>query len=110
MQPQLKVVVDEKAVMFYDKNTRHPARLRRFFDEMDQDMEQGISLGSEEIASPKMSDKITYVAIQLVRAVDAHNNNMIEITAGWLVQRAPELDEVKVTLENDNFSMQLVYA
>lgn len=100
--------MDDKAVMFYDKNTRHPARLRRFFDEMDQNMDSGIQLGAEQITSPQRADKISYVAMQLVRAVDAHNNNMIEMTAGWLVVHAPELDEVRVTLENDNFSMQLV--
>lgn len=85
-----------------------PGRLRRYLDEMDQDMALGIMLGDQPVATPDAYQKQQYVAMQLLFAIDQHNKNLAQVLCCYLQKRNPELIEVRVTEQGDEFNLKLV--
>jgi len=94
--------------IFQASPDRMPGRVRRYLDEMDQDMDMGIMLGEQPIAAPNAHQKQQYVAMQLLIAIDQHNKNLAQVLCCYLQARNPQLIEVRVTEQGDEFNLKLV--
>lgn len=109
MSSKLVVVINGQAVIEYDRNKRLPGHQREFLDKMDVDMQQGIEISGEQIPNPDLKSRAKYVAIHLVNAIVNEQDGMIAASCAYLASRLPELKQIKVNEQNDEFSFDLVF-
>ena len=107
MSRLLRVMVNGDTVLEYNCDNRLPGHQRRFLDKMDADMDRGISLAGESVVDPDKSQRVSYVAMTLVRAYLDGNENLKLASCAWLGDRSPELREIVANQEGDSISMQL---
>ena len=111
MKNSFKIILNKQIIYTYTVKAA-PARLRRFLDEMDNDMQSGIKLGDLSVENPTDFQKLQYVAVQLFHALETNNENLAEVMSAYLMKRNCQLSEinitqVKITQENDLFNIQL---
>jgi hypothetical protein len=94
--------------IFQASEDRLPGRVRRYLDEMDQDMNMGIMLGDQPVAEPDAYQKQLYVAMQLLIAIDDHNKNLSQVLCCYLQERNPALIEVRVAEQGGEFNLKLI--
>ena len=109
MSNKLVVVVNGQAVIEYDRNKRLPGHQREFLDKMDADMQQGVEIGGEQIPNPDLKARAKYVAIHLINAIMNEHDGMIAASCAYLANRLPELKQIKVNEQNEEFSFDLVF-
>jgi len=109
MSSKLVVVINGEAVIEYDRNKRLPGHQREFLDKMDMDMQQGIEINGEQIPNPDLKSRAKYVAIHLINAVVNEHDGMIAASCAYLANRLPELKQIKVNEQNEEFSFDLVF-
>lgn len=109
MSAMLTVYKNGNKVLDYEKSKRHSGIQRRFFDEMDLDMEEGIEINGELIDSPDMIQRANYVAISLLYGIDGKSGEMISATCGYLTTRLPELKQIRSVEEGDEITMELIF-
>jgi len=85
-----------------------PARLRRYFDEMDQYMESGVQLGDAFIKQPSDLQRQQYVAMDLFHSIDKKDLQTAEMLSAYLMKRNSKLIEIHVISKDDMFSMKLI--
>ena len=85
-----------------------PGRLRRFLDEMDRDMQNGVQLGDHWVESPSDFQKQQYIAMYLVNALEKKDNEQVQTLSFYLSSRDEFLGEVKVTQQDDLFNLKLI--
>jgi len=106
MKNSFKVILNKQIIYTYtDKSA--PARLRRFLDEMDKDMQTGIKLGDDSVENPTDFQKLQFVAVQLFHALETNNNNLAEVMSAYLMKRNCQLSVINITQDNDSFNIQL---
>ena len=111
MRNSFKIILNKQIIYTYTDKAA-PARLRRFLDEMDNDMQSGIKLGDLSVENPTDFQKLQYIAVQLFHALETNNENLAEVMSAYLMKRNCQLSEinitqVKITQENDLFNIQL---
>lgn len=106
--PEAFNVTLNNQTIFQASQDRLPGRVRRYLDEMDQDMDTGIMLGEQPVATPDAYQKQLYVAMQLLIAIDDHNKNLAQVLCCYLQERNPQLIEVRVTEQDGEFNLKLV--
>ncbi len=109
MSNLLRVYLNGSKVLEYDKQTRLPGKQRQFLDSMDQDMDEGIELNGENISSPGKKQRVRYVAMHLLHAIETETEGMIGATCAWLAQREPALNQVLATEQGDEINMELLF-
>ena len=72
---------------------------KSFFDKMDGDMDAGWQLGREWIEHPDQTQRGQIVADKLLTALDAKDELMIKLSAGYILERMPEV--AAVTIDNN---------
>lgn len=102
------LVTLNRQVIFEYNLTRAPARVRRYLDEMDHDMQQGIKLGDEWIEAPTDFQMQQYVAMTLLNGLDRNDSNLVNVMASYLVDRMPELEEIRVEESGELFNLKLI--
>jgi len=100
MKNSFNVTLNEKIIYSYSEKAS-PARLRRFLDEIDQDMAQGIQLGDRNETNPSLIQKQQYVSMRLFHAIEKNNSNLTELLSAYLMSRNPDLKEISI-IEKDN--------
>lgn len=105
----LSVYVNSEKVIEYDKNTRHPGKQQEYLDGMDLDMDEGIELNDEMIASPDKMQRLNYVAMSLLYGIHSESNSMIGTTCAYLVTRAPELKQIRAVEKGEEITMDLIF-
>jgi len=102
------VVTLNNQVIHRYKDIPAPARLRRYFDEMDQYMESGVQLGEAFIKQPSSHQRQQYVAMDLIHCIEKKDLQTVEVLSAYLMKRNPELTEINVMSKDDMFSMTLI--
>lgn len=109
MTDMLTVILNDQVVVEYDRRNRLPGQQRRLLDQMDADMDAGIQLGDRHIENPDRSQRSYYVAMNLVRAVLNHNEQLKTMTCGYLGLRDEKLSKIIAEASEEQVTMQLVY-
>lgn len=109
MSNRLSVYINNNNVLNYDKNTRHPGKQRQFFDGMDLDMNNGIEINDEIINSPTQMQRANYVAMSLLYGLERKDEGMISATCGYLVDRLPDLKQVRAIDKGEEITMELIF-
>lgn len=105
----LVVVINNVKMLEYDRSKRLTGVQRRFLDEMDAQMVDGIKLGEEVIENPKILQRCQYVANTLVNAVLAEKDPLSAATCSYLATRLPNLQQVRAYSSEDGTSIELVF-
>ena len=85
-----------------------PGRLRRYLDEMDRGMENGVQLGDEWVDTPSDFQKQQYIAMHLINALDKKDNDQARTLAFYLSNRYGALTEINVIQQDDLFNLKLI--
>ena len=110
MSEKLTIVLDEQAVLEYDRNKALSDSQLTYLDKMDEAMENGINVGQEKIESPDLQQKAQFVALQLVRSLHDENDAVIAASCSYLANRMPDLLQVVAkTMEGKGFYCDLVF-
>ncbi len=105
----LTIIINDETVLEYKKDNRLPGHQRRFLDQMDRDMDEGIDLSGQYIQNPSQVEKVSYVAMYLVNSILNSNENMTIASCAYLSHRMPELDQITASHNNDQISVELRY-
>lgn len=109
MSLKLTVFINDTPVIEFDRNVRLPGKQHQYLDRMDADMDGGIDLNGERIENPDEKDRARFVAMTMIRSIDADNEAMIAATCSYLATRQPDLKEVRANEDGENMMMDLVY-
>jgi len=106
MKNSFNVTLNEKIIYSYTDKPA-PARLRRFLDEIDNDMNSGIQLGELYEETPSLIQKQQYISMKLFYAIEKNDKNLIELLSAYLMSRSPEIKQVLITESGDLFNLKL---
>ena len=109
MADTLSIFINAKEVLKYDIPARQTGIERRFLDEMDQDLDQGIQLNDELIESPDKMQRASYVAMSLLYGIETENNDMVSIACAYLANRLPGLTQVRAIEQGQDVSLDFIY-
>ena len=88
--------------------TRHPARLRRHLEEIDENLNQGIQLGDQWLDKPDAFQKQQYIAMVLLNALDQNNSDLVSLMSAFLSNKYSQLKEIRATSNEDYFNFTLI--
>ncbi len=107
---KLVVVYHGQVMLEFDRGVAVPSKQRQYLDEMDQRMDQGISLGEGNITEPNPLQRAQFVANSMVSALMEENNNQAIAMCTYLAKRIPDLEQVKAISKDDGaLSIELVF-
>ena len=61
---------------------------------MDRDMQKGIKIHGELIADPDSQQRATFIAMNLIKALQQDKQAVITSSSAYLVDRYPEFNEI----------------
>lgn len=79
-----------------------------FLDKMDSDMDRGVKIRGELLASPDVRQRATFVAMNLIKALQQGNDAAKYVSCAYLVKRLPGLVEVRASDQENTISIELV--
>ncbi|MEJ2360062.1 MAG: hypothetical protein P8Z75_01345 [Gammaproteobacteria bacterium] len=109
MDDKLIILFNGDPVIEYDRKVRLPGHQRQYLDKMDSDMDAGIDLAGENIAEPDSVQRAKFVAMHLAQALMDEHDAMIAAGCAYLASRLPELKQVKVVQQGEDFMLDLVF-
>ena len=107
MSDSMVVLFNGEALFEYDRTKPLPENQRQYLDRMDQQMEEGLTLGSESIKNPDQQQRAQFVAFTLVRAIQQDNEAVIAAMNSYLAVRYPDLKQVKA--DTDEASKKVMF-
>lgn len=105
---KLEIFINEELALEYDKDTPLDEQKMAFLDKMDSDMDKGIKLQGELVNQPDKTDKSRFVSLNLVKALQQDNHASIAVSCAWLVQRNPEISEIRIADAEAGIDIQFV--
>lgn len=109
MPALLSVYVNDTRLLEYDKNTRLPGKQRQYLEGMDLDMDDGIELNGERIATPDKMQRTNYVAMGLLFGIHSGNESIVSATCAYLANRVPELKQIRATEQGEEITLDLIF-
>lgn len=99
---KLTFFINKEVVYEYDKSTVTDEEQLTFLDKMDADMGVGIKIHGKLITSPDNEQRVRFVVMNLIKALQQENSAIITASFAYLVNRRLELDQIHV---NDGVEM-----
>lgn len=109
MSDILAVVINDVVHLEYDRRKPLPDAQRQFLEKMDQELKTQIVMGDKVITDPDLQERAQFVAINLVNAINTSNEGLAAAMCTYLAQRIPDLKQVKVTEQNGQVVIDLVF-
>lgn len=105
---KLTIYANENVVYEYNKETALEEKQFAFFDKMDGDMDRGIKLQGKLITDPDVMQRATFVAMNLIRALQQNNEAIVNASCAYLANRLPALIEVHAKDQGSTVNIELV--
>lgn len=105
----LSVYINDIRLLEYEKNTRLPGKQREYLEGMDLDMDAGIELDGEKIASPDKMQRAKYVAMGLLFGIHTENESIVSATCAYLATRIPEVSQIRATENGEDITLDLIF-
>lgn len=109
MSDILAVVINDVVHLEYDRRKSLPEQQRQFLEKMDQELTSQIVMGDKVINNPDLQERAQFVAINLVNALNTSNEGVAAAMCTYLAERIPDLKQVKVTEQNGQVVIDLVF-
>lgn len=96
----LKVVVETNtySITIPDAVTQDGAS---FFAKMDEDMSKGWQMDRQWVEAPTVQQRCQIAASRIADAIEAENDTLASLMAGYIVARMPSVKEVHVDTEGE---------
>ena len=105
----LVVLVNGESRLEYDRSKILSERQRVYLDRMDRQMDPGIRVGGDWIEKPAAGQRASFVAAQLVDALQRDDEGLIAACCTYLADRLPDLKQIKARMLGAGFSVELVF-
>jgi len=92
---KLYVIFNGNPVLEFDRRKPVPGQQRRYLDNMDARMDQGIQLGDDFIEAPNALQRSQFVANSLVNSLLSKNDTLAVAMCTYLAKRMPDLQQIK---------------
>lgn len=109
MSAILTVVLNGESRLQYDRGRILSGRQAEYLERMDQRMNAGIELDGVHVPMPDSQQRVRFVAMQLVQALMRDDESRTAAMTGYLASRLPDLQQVKVRLEEGEAEIDLVF-
>jgi hypothetical protein len=104
----MAVLLNGIAQIEYDRTKPLPDYQGAYLDKMDRRMdEQGIAIDGALVTSPSLAQKAQFVAANLAHAIKSNNEAQCAAMTTWLAVRFPDLKQVKLSEQGDDFAIEL---
>ena len=90
----LTVFINNEIVLEFDKSLTLEDMQLKFLDRMDADMDKGIKIRGELLKQPDSHQRIVFVAMNLIKALQQNHDAAKSVSCAYLVNRHPDLLEV----------------
>ena len=80
------------------------------FGQMDQDMNQGWTMGKEWVANPDMTQRCQIVGDKLLTAIEDNNEQLKTMMAGYILHRVPDIMTIYIDNTGDILETQFELA
>ena len=105
----LHVLLNDEAVLEFDRNKTLPDEHRQYLDNMDARMDDGVNLGDEFVKSLNPLQKAQFVANSMVNGLLNDDFNQAIAMCTYLGDRLPDLKQVICTGQADESGMQIEF-
>src|SRR4030065_1159359 len=105
----LTIVMNGESQVENDRNNPLAGPQRDFLDKMDTSVAAGSALGAVEIKSPSALQRAQFVALQLVSAIRASDEQRTAAMLAYLANRIPELKQVRATSKDQDVGFDFVF-
>lgn len=95
-------------VLQYQRGKPLPILQQNYLSRMDRKMDAGINLHGEWIAAPESMQRAQFVARNMAQALQQGAEEQAAAMLTYLAQRLPELRAVRIDLQGDQLSAELV--
>jgi len=110
VEPKMMVVVVNGELQFeYDREKPVSDLQQKYLDKMNRDMDGGITLHGEKVASPDKTQRAKFVADHLVHAYLKENDQQIAALCAYLAQILPMLTQVRIDSVDDQYNIDLKF-
>lgn len=108
MMSDLSVFINEQLVFEYDRSTKLDDKQLGFLDKMDLDMERGFRIHGELITRPDSKQKATFVAMNLLKALQQENDAKIAVSCAYLTSRLPHAVELHARDQDNRINIEFI--
>lgn len=105
---KLAVLVNDEIVYECYRDLTFEEQQLAFLDKMDVDMESGIKIHGELVADPDSQQRATFIAMNLIKALQQDNESAISASCAYLINRFPGLIEVHAKDHADTVKIELI--
>ena len=105
---KLTVLINNEIVFDYDRELTIEDHQLAFLDKMDSDMDNGIKIHGELLASPDSQQRATFVVMNLIKALQQDNDAVKTASCAYLVNRFPQLIEVHANDHDNTVKIDLI--
>ena len=106
---QISVFVNDEKVFDYDKETTFEEDQLAYLDRMDGDMDKGIKIQGELITDPDTRQRATFIAMNLIKALQQDNQGVLSVSCAYLNNRMPNLAEVHVNDQEAGIHIEFMH-
>jgi len=104
----MAVLLNGIAQIEYDRTKPLPDYQGAYLDQVDAKMDdQGIDIDGQTIRNPDLGQKAQFIAANLVHAIKSDHEPLAAAMCTWLAVRMPDLKQVKVREQGEDFSIEL---
>lgn len=79
-----------------------------FLDGMDADMDTGIKIRGELIKQPVLEQRLTFMALNLIKALQQEDEGKVSVSCAYLLSRRPDLTDIRVTDQSEGLNVDFV--
>ena len=109
MSNMMAVLINGIAQLEYDRNKPLTDYQQTYLDKMEEKMDQGIIIDGKTIETPELSEKIQFVAANMLSAMKEDNAGVTSALCTYIATRLPELKQIKVIENVDEMSIEMVF-
>ena len=104
----LEIIVNEESVYEYDAGGTLSQQQLDFIDQMDRDMDKGIKIDGELFKSPTIDQRLQFVALNLLRALQQEDYARMQVACAYMTHRRESLSSVIYSRDDEGLVIELV--
>ena len=105
---KLVIFNNNKVIYEFDRVVILETKQSAFIDKMDRDMKRGISIDGELLENPDDLQRTTFIVMNLIKAIQQDNDATVFATCAYLVNRLPELIELRANDSGNTVKIEFI--
>jgi hypothetical protein len=105
---KLAVFINNEIVFEFNRDLTFSDQQLAFLDKMDSDMNMGIKMHGELLTNPDSQQRATFVAMNLIKALQQDNEAVKSSSCAYLVSRMPALVELHANDHGNTVKIELI--